>query len=270
MTPYPYRGPIYQTQLLSIPDIEGERPLTIYLPPGYESTADFYPVAYLFDGQNLFEDMGTPAGGWHLHSVLDERANAGLVVPIVIGIHHGPLRDEELCPWPAELDWDAKGDIFLDWLVEWLYPCVNKQFRVLEGSEHTMVGGSSLGGLLALYAFFRHSLIFGRAMAMSPSLWVGEGSIYDYVAEASIISSGARLYIDAGALEEDEEAWDESEEEIDESTPLEDSHAMATLLESKGFVEGYHFLWNPDPLGEHNEQSWYQRLPEAFSFLYDS
>ena len=206
-------GKVFSTNPVEIPGIEGERPLTLYLPPDYLlDPQQSYAIAYLFDGQNLYDRSEWPMG-WNLHYILDQRAAAGLEVPIVVGIHHGVNRDEELCPWPAEKGQTPRGDELLDWIVGQLHPELCEQLRIDDRPEMRMIGGSSLGGLLALYAGFRHSDFFGKVMSMSPSLWVGDGAVYDYIAEAAFLHNldFLRLYIDCGALEadEEEEAWSE-------------------------------------------------------------
>lgn len=217
-------GKVFNTHPLEIPGIEGERPLTLYLPPDYMGNLEReYAIAYLFDGQNLYDRSEWPLG-WNLHGILDERAAMGLEVPIVVGIHHGDNRDEELCPWPAEKGQTPRGDDLLDWIVETLHPQLVEQLRIDDRPEMRMIGGSSLGGLLALYAGFRHSDFFSKIMSMSPSLWVGNGAIYDYIANAAFLHNldSLRLYIDCGALEDDddEDTWSEdffSEEDADDS-----------------------------------------------------
>jgi len=333
-------GEVFSTHPLAIPGLEGERPLTLYLPPDYlldpEKT---YPVAYFFDGQNLYEGQDSGPPGWNLHNILDQRFAEGLEVPIAVGIHHGLNRDEELCPWPAEKGQTPRGDALLQWLVEDLHPQLVEQLRIDDRPEMRLVGGASLGGLLALYAGFSYSDFFGKVMAMSPSLWVGNGAIYDYIAEAAFLHNldFLKLYIDCGALEDDDdpEAWsdeyweesaddedaeDDADDNTDETTPtqtkstaafsvpnqtasdddasadnnednededepeeepeeedeeewdtdpLEDAEYLVEILEAKGFEDGEHFLWVPDPEGEHNEWHWSKRLPLALEWLFD-
>lgn len=319
-------GEVFSTHPLEIPGLEGERPLTLYLPPDYLLNPEkTYPVAYFFDGQNLYEGQDSGPPGWNLHSILDQRYAEGLEVPIAVGIHHGLNRDEELCPWPAEKGQTPRGDALLQWLVEELHPQLVEQLQIDDRPEMRLVGGSSLGGLLALYAGFSYSDFFGKVMAMSPSLWVGNGAIYDYIAEAAFLHNldFLKLYIDCGALEDDDdpeawsdEYWEDSEDEdnADETTsdettprqtksaaafsvpnqaasnddnededepdededdeewdtdPLEDAEYLIEILEAKGFEDGEHFLWVPDPEGEHNEWHWSKRLPLALAWLFE-
>lgn len=253
--PHVEAGRLHRSKAFEIPGLPGRHPLTIYLPPGYDRAARKYKVLYVFDGQNVFGDEGSFAGGWHLNHALDVRAAAGREVPVVVGIHHGPHRAEELTPWPVEEHQRAYGEALLDWTVGRLAEMVAEDVRILAGPEHTAIGGSSLGGLLALYGFFRHNEVFGQAMCMSPSLWVAEGKVFEYVAKARC-GGDPRIYLDCGAREA-------------EGIVIEHAQWMADLLERKGFVPGYHFMWRPDPHGAHNERHWRRRVPRALRYLYD-
>ena len=248
-------GRLHRSKAFEIPGLPGRHPLTIYLPPGYDADTRRYPVLYVFDGQNVFGDEGSFAGGWHLHHALDVRAAMGREVPLVVAIHHGPQRAEELTPWPVEPHQQAYGDALLDWVAGPLQAMVAEDLRCLVGPEHTAIGGASLGGLLALYAFFRHNTAFGKALVMSPSLWVAEGKIFAHVAEARC-AGDPRVYLDCGAREA-------------QGIVIEHAEWMADMLERKGFVPGYHTMWRPDLHGAHNERHWRRRLPRALRFLYD-
>lgn len=259
MSSVPPPGEVFTTQSFEIPGITGTRPLTIYLPPGYDETDTAYPVMYLFDGQNLYTDAGTLAGGWHLHTLLDKRAASGKTVPIVIGIHHGPRREEELCPWPTLPGSAAKGDLQIDWVSGWLRNRVKTRLRVLEGPENTTIGGSSLGGLLALYGLFRHQTIFGGAIVMSPALWVNRGEIFNYIGSIPMKES-TMIYLDCGGREGPEDLPYLAQQL---------TSFMADLLEVKARFPNRQLLWHPDPDGQHNEENWRKRLPQALEFLHD-
>ncbi|MEB3284540.1 MAG: alpha/beta hydrolase-fold protein [Candidatus Sericytochromatia bacterium] len=249
------QGRLHHSKAFEIPGVPGPHPLTVYLPPGYDQSHGRYPVAFIFDGQNVFGDHGSFAGGWHLDHALDLRAGAGRQVPIVIAIHHGPQRARELSPWPVEEGQEPLGNTFLEWVVGPLLQMVQEDLRVLDGPENTLIGGSSLGGLLALYGFFKHNDIFGKALVMSPSLWVAEGKIFEFVARARC-GGDPRIYLDCGAREA-------------EGIVIQHAEWMNDLLTRKGFFPGYHVLWRPDTHGAHNERHWRRRLPRAMRFLYD-
>lgn len=247
-------GHLHRSKAFRIPGMPGSHPLTVYLPPGYAHGHHHYPVAYMFDGQNLFGDAGSFSGGWHLHQVLDKLAHQGKRVPIVIGIHHGGAsRIEELAPWPAGRGKQGRLEPFLDWVTGPLARMVAEEMRILHGPEHTMVGGSSLGGLAALYAASTRPEVFGRSLVMSPSLWVHRGAIFDVVRQAHF-RHDTRIYLDCGGRES-------------HGTAMATAQRMAVLLEHKGLSQAQ-FMWRPDAKGAHNEKNWGRRLPKAMRFLY--
>jgi predicted alpha/beta superfamily hydrolase len=245
-------GRLHHSKAFEAPGVPGKRPLTVYLPPGYEHSRSRYPVAYFFDGQNLFGDAGSFSGGWHLHTALDELAAKGKQVPIVIGIHHGgATRGEELTPWGLSRGQNAHGDALLDWVTGPLQAMVAEEMRVLRGPEHTMIGGSSLGGLMALYAACRHPEAFGHCLAMSPSIWVQRGAILQVVRQTPL-RPDARVYLDCGGRE----------------PGFRQAEALAATLGMKGLREGDRLMWRPDAKGVHNERHWRRRLPKALRFFY--
>lgn len=249
------QGRLHLTRAYQIPGLKGGHRVTVYLPPGYDEGRQLYPVAYMFDGQNLYGDEGSFSGGWHLHHALNARYAEGKTVPIVMGIHHGgATRMEELSPWPVR-NGPGLADHLLDWIVGTLSVYASEDLRILKGPENTLLGGSSLGGLMALYGMFRHSDFFGNAMSMSPSLWVHNGEIFNYVAAAPI-TGNPRVYMDCGGREA-------------HGVAIEHAKLMVELLERKGFIRGKHILWKPDKGGAHTERCWRRRLPRALRYFYD-
>ncbi|MEB3220643.1 MAG: alpha/beta hydrolase-fold protein [Candidatus Sericytochromatia bacterium] len=257
MPPHP-RGHLHHTRAYVVPGLHGLRACTVYLPPGYHRDGGArYPVAYMFDGQNLFGDAGSFSGGWHLHTLLDERAAKGKPVPIVVGIHHGGAhRLEDLAPWGVGRGHHGRADALLDWIVGTLHRFVHEDLRVLPGPAHTLLGGSSLGGLAALYGWLRHPEVFGRVLAMSPSLWVHREGLRRMAAHARLHPE-ARVYLDAGGREMGGQA-------------LRDAARFAAVLAARGLSpEARQLMWRPDQRGAHNERAWRRRAPKALRFLYD-
>lgn len=251
-----HAGALYRTREYHVPGLHGTRGCTIYFPPDYfRATRELYPVAYMFDGQNLFHDAGSFSGGWHIHELMNERAAKGKQVPIVVGVHHGGAhRMEDLSPWGVGRGHRGHADALLDWMVGPLRRFVAEDLRILPGPEHTLVGGSSLGGLAALYAGFRHPDVFGRVLAMSPSLWVHRGALLDH-ARTAHLRRDTRIYIDAGGREG--------------AGMMDYAEGLARILEARGLVPGEGLMWRPDKRGSHNERNWQRRLPKAIRFLYD-
>ncbi len=109
-----------------------------------------------------------------------------------------------------------------------------------------------LGGLAAIYAHHRHAEVFGRVLAMSPSLWYADERIIAHVAEAPRPWK-SKIYVDAGAKEE--------------KGMLERCARLVEALAQKGYGEAELKL-RFDPQGSHCEAAWRARLPEALAFLF--
>lgn len=237
-------GPLRWTGLPEEPTVR------IYLPPGYDASDRAWPLAIMFDGQNVFDDEGSYRGGWQMHRLLDWRACRGQEAAIVVALETGGWsRASILSPW-------SLGDRTLEWIASWLVPAVRRELRVASGAESVLVGGSSLGGLLALYAFVTRPETFGRVMAMSPSLGLpgGRASPLLELVERSA-RSGGRVYVDAGARE------------CECTSIMHLSGTLAGTFERKGYRAGSDVLFVADPEGAHDEASWKRRLPAALDFL---
>jgi hypothetical protein len=283
------------SQALNIPGLVGARPMSLWLPPDFERASEAqrasWPLAVFFDGQNLFGDQGTLAGGWHMHQILKGRQADGKAVPVVLGIHHGPERDSEMSPFPPLPGITGKATAKLSWLVDWLLPQLKwsqiqnpldqNPFKLMlsPDPEQTLIGGSSLGGLLALYALFHYPQTFGKALVMSPALWPDRFAIFQDIMlcrphpKAKIYLDHGQKEIQAQDLKEDQDSGHTLREaeapRLDLGQLLfEQSQLMADLLEVLGFVPQNRLYWNPDPEGEHNERAWRRRLPVALDFLY--
>src|SRR5262249_9493321 len=120
---------------------------------------------------------------------------------IVVGVHHAEnARIAEYSPFPDRRAGGGEADAYLAFLVDSVKPRIDRSFRTRPEREQTAIVGSSMGGLVSLYAYFRFPWIFGRAGAMSPSIWFGQGAILDFIKEARTPPSG-RIYLDVGLHE---------------------------------------------------------------------
>jgi enterochelin esterase-like enzyme len=233
-----------------VPGLEGARLVRVYLPRGYDRGAP-HPVLYLFDGQNVFDDGPSYAGGWYTHQAVDGRATRARAAPIVVGIDHGhERRIAELTPFATEHH-PARFDALLAWLTDVLVPLVASRYRVVPGAVGAAVGGSSLGGLAAFYAHFRRPDAFGGVIAMSPSFWVARGRVFAWFA-GQPTPHPSRVYLDCGAREGR-------------------MHALAERMREALTARQYpasQLLYVSDPDGTHSEAAWRRRLPRALRFMY--
>lgn len=227
------------------PQLDNVRRLLVYLPPDYWRTDRRYPVLYFQDGQNLF-DRATGFGGqeWQADETLEALSAEGRPAIAVALDHGGEQRNQEYNPFPGW--WPARGEAYVDFLAATVKPLIDAQFRTKPDRGHTLIVGSSLGGLISLYAFFGRPEVFGAVGALSPALWPVHGAIYTFVRAAPLVEG--RIYLDHGTRE-------------NSARPLYD------LLTEKGYRARRHLKFVAEAGGEHTESAWARRLPGALRFL---
>ena len=222
-----------------------QRPLTIYLPPSYqENPLKHYPVMYLHDGQNLF-DPNMSFGGveWQVDETVDSMVRQGQMREvIVVGLGNTAARISEYTPTEDSYYGGGNGDAYLDFIQYEVMPYVDGSYRTLTGPESTLIGGSSLGGLISFYAAWTRSDVFGSAIAMSSSFWWDDEALTDDVFSYGGPLIDARFYIDSGT---------------DGATQ---TFTMRSALESQGYSHGVNLHHWHDPQGTHNEASWAARF----------
>jgi enterochelin esterase-like enzyme len=227
----------------------------VYVPSGDDVPRHERPVLYLFDGQNSWTDWGSYAGGWYAHEAAEKLVGSRtFLAPVVVGLEHGgDQRIDELSPWEMTPGRGGRAEHFFDWVVHHFMPHVQHTFGLPGGALHTVVGGSSMGGLAALWAHYRYSYAIGGAIAMSPAFAVGGKALFPFVESHSkpLIS---RVYIDCGGREGAGRMLAVAEE-------------MHHVLERKGYPEGG-LMWRPDLDAGHNEKAWRRRLPKALRFMF--
>lgn len=165
------------TAPLTMSALQRERPLRIYLPPGYATSTQRYPVLYMHDAQNLFDNATAYAGEWGIDEALNTLAVTHGLELIVVGIDNGgEQRMTELNPWDHEHFGKAEGDQYLAFLIEQVKPKIDAEYRTLPDSANTVIMGSSMGGLISHYAARQYPHVFGKAGIFSPSYWVSESA----------------------------------------------------------------------------------------------
>ena len=232
------------------PELRNRRTVDVYLPPSYAATRRRYPVVYMHDGQNLSDPSTAFAGTWNLVATLEGLAGEGLEA-IVVGVHNtGAARLAEYSPFRDTRHGGGAGPMYVRFLAETLKPRIDRRFRTQPGRDTTVIAGSSMGGLISVYAFFRHPRVFGRALAMSPALWFGDRRIFGFIETAR--PPRGRIYADVGTGEGQE--------------ALDDSRRMHRLLVAQGYSAGL-LRYLEAGRASHSESEWARRLPDALRFL---
>jgi enterochelin esterase-like enzyme len=271
-----------------------ERTVRVYLPPGYASSSSAFPVLYLQDAQQLFAPGWF--GDWRVDETVDSLVAAGRSRGlIVVGIDNGARRWDEYSPWVNHRmrDWidsawakpveGGEGDAYLGFVASRLKPMIDGRYRTLPDREHTGIGGSSMGGLISLYAGLAHADIFSRVMAMSSAIWFADDSgawlarnklLADIRARsaAGSLPRDVRFYLDVGTAERSRDVEpnviDGAHQPV--SYPrayLDGTQAVASALKAGGVPDSNLKLVVGEGAG-HNEKAWASRLPGALLWLY--
>ncbi len=247
------------------PQLGNRRDLLVYLPRTYTAGQQRYPVLYMHDGQNLFDAATSYAGEWCVDETLEELAGQGIEA-IVVGIPNiGARRYQEYIPFSSPDLPDAEGDLYVAFIADTVKPLIDRSFRTQPDREHTGIMGSSLGGLISLYAFFKRPEIFGLVGAVSPSLRWGNKGIFRFVEDAAFVPG--RVYMDVGTAEGSKPAADTPGRPSSPEGYVQQVRDMNALLERKGYRPGKDLLYVEEEGGIHHESAWGRRLPAALRFL---
>jgi metallo-beta-lactamase class B len=232
-----------------IPQLNRNRRVWIYLPKNYAQSGKTYPVVYLNDGQNLFNEQTAAFGEWGVDECMDSLQNQISKEAIIVGIDHGgDKRMTEYNPYDHPQFGKGEGKAYVDFLANTLKPFIDSKYRTKKGADYTMIGGSSMGADISLYAVFEYPNVFGGAFIFSPAFWVTP-SLYE---AATHFNSEAmpKFYFYAGGKES--------------TTMVSDMEKMVGILQLKSRVQ---IRKSINPLGQHQEQSWRAEFPDAYRWL---
>ena len=237
---------------VAIPQLSGsfQRNVYLYLPDSYEELSEKrYPVMYMLDGHNVFFDSDATYGkSWGMYDYLNS-TNKQLIVVAVECNHEGNRRLQEYSPFNFDNSTlgriKGRGRISMNWLVSTLKPYIDKNYRTLPDRKNTVLCGSSMGGLMALYGVCAYNHIFQRAACLSPSLWLNPGKVLEMVARSNI-NRDTCIYMDYG-----------SEEMFNHVANAESLISSAHLLLTKRVNLALRVV----PGGTHSEASWERQIP---------
>lgn len=237
----------------NIPQLKRRRRISVLLPYNYHETDRSYPVLYLQDGQNLFEEKNA-YGTWGVDKSLARLSEIGRGDLIVVAIDHGGRdRIREFSPYPNNNWGTGLGREYVRFLVETLKPYIDQNFRTLADREHTGVGGSSLGGLISIYAglMFPHS--FSKLMVFSPSLWAAQKIFFEPI--RFFVPVPTKIYLYGGGKEG--------------ANMVDNISRFRETVARRGFDNKIiDFNVQIDPHGKHTEGRWGHEFPKAAEWLF--
>jgi predicted alpha/beta superfamily hydrolase len=231
-----------------IPQLKRTRRIWIYLPPDYANSKKRYGVLYMHDGQNLFDNATSYSGEWGVDEYLDSIFKKGKKEVIVVGIDNGlNKRMNEYNPWEFQNFGKGEGDQYVDFLVKNLKLFIDKHYRTLKNKSNTFIAGSSMGGLISLYAVLKYPQVYGGAGIFSPAFWTASGIDSTVIADAKKVNS--KLFFYAGGKEGDSMLPDmrRIEKEIKERS--------ASQIKEK-----------IDEYAHHNEAAWRKYFPDFYEW----
>lgn len=241
------------SEKFEIPQLNTTRRVWIYLPKDYATSSKKYPVMYLQDGQNLFDDATSYAGEWGIDETLNQIFDKSHQSVIVVGIDNGAeKRMDELSPFKNEKYGGGKGDLYVDFIVKTLKPYIDKNYTTLPDQKNTTIGGSSLGALISVYAAVKYPEVFGKVLAFSSAFWFNAKELNDYIVKSNANLKAQKYYFVQGKHE-------------DEGMEAETQKVIQNL-EAKQLNPKEVFL-KIDEDGKHNEAYWRREFEAAFYWL---
>lgn len=253
------------------------RNVEVWLPPDYaRDRATRYPVLYLHDGQNVFNPATSYIGvDWAVDEVMTRLIAERRVRPaIVVAVWNTPARFYEYMPRRA-LDFlpdsikaipqaraqtdSVRSDQYLRFLVEELKPMIDRAYRTRPERASTFVMGSSMGGLISLYALTQHPTVFGGAACVSTHWPIGDGATLAWAREALVTRRAPspathRLWFDHGTATLDS-LYAPHQQRVD------------SLMRAAGFTHGRNWVTKVYPGADHSERAWRARVEEPIVFL---
>ncbi len=244
----------FLSENFSIPQLNTTRRIWIYLPPNYATSTKKYPVIYMQDAQNLFNDATSFSGEWKIDETLNQLFAEGNPDAIVVGIENGGAeRLNEYSPWKNDKYGGGKGDAYTEFLAKTLKPFIDKNYRTLPQAKNTALIGSSMGGLISFYAGLKYPEKFGKLGIFSPSFWFDFKDLNFFVNKNSKKLKHTKFYFLAGKKESE--------------NMVSDIEKVIPVLIKKG-VPKENIKTKFDEDGTHSESYWSREFGAAYLWLF--
>lgn len=235
-----------------MPQLNKKRKIWALLPHDYETSNESYPVMYLQDAQNLFNEKAK-YGNWEIDKKLAVMSEYKIGKIIIIAIEHAEQdRIKEYNVGKTVLG-VGQGKKYIRFITDTLKPYIDKRFRTKPEREFTGIGGSSMGGLVSIFSGLMYPEVYGKLMIFSPSLWVVPKMDFSH---SDFSEPGdTKIYLYAGG--------DESATMIQHVRKFKKS-----LLQNEAVAENMKIKLSINMLGKHNEIYWSDEFPKAIEWLF--
>ena len=244
-------------------ELEKEKRIYLYLPQSYSVSDKSYPVLYMHDGQNLFDEKTAYLNSsWDIIDSCYE--NPDMPEIIIVGIESDADRSDELAPYKFTYqngkEAGGKADLYLSFIASSVKPYIDQNFRTLKSPENTGIMGSSFGGVNSTYAAFTYGAYFTRFGCVSNAFYFG--GFFDrlkLLAKDSDLHNVKKFYMDVGTTETESKNINE--------LYLETNKEMYEILKEK--IDESHIQYNIIDGGVHHESAWKKRFPDIIKFLFN-
>lgn len=224
------------------------RDIIVWLPPHYQqNTNKHYPVLYMHDGQNIIDPQTSSFKvDWSVDETLTRLITEEKVpAMIVVGMSSTENRTAEYSP-------GADGEAYMSFVVNKVKPLIDKTYRTKSTREHTLIGGSSMGGIVSLMLAWQYNDTFSKALCMSPAFKIEQLDYVSTIADYQGPKKAIKIYIDNGGVGLEQRL----QPGIDD---------MMLALKQQGYEN--EMFWVHDKNAKHTETAWAKRLPEALVWL---
>ena len=238
----------------AIPQLNTTRKVWLYLPPDYNTSAKNYPVLYMQDGQNLFDNATSFSGEWQVDETLNTLFANGDYGAIVVGIDNGGSeRLNEYSPWVNAQYGGGDGDDYMAFLANTLKPYIDSNYRTRPEPAMNALIGSSMGALIATYGACEFPDTFRKVGSMSPAYWFAINDFNNYIINGAFNLQLHRMYFVAGTTESE--------------SMMNDVYVIRNGLFGRGLSQE-NALTKFDNFGQHNENYWKGEFAAMYQWLF--
>jgi metallo-beta-lactamase class B len=206
----------------------------------------------MHDAQNLFDDALSFSGEWGIDESMRDLMLSGDPGAIIVGIDNSAQRLDEYSPWVNPSYGGGEGEAYVDFIKNTLKPYVDLNYRTLTDASNTAIAGSSMGGIISLYATVKYPQTFAKAGIFSPAYWFARDSLFSWVSSQTI-PSNVRIYTVAGTNES--------------SSMISNINGLKTRLLQAGALDSNMLVVNRAD-GAHSEWFWKREFPAAYQWLF--
>jgi predicted alpha/beta superfamily hydrolase len=239
-----------------MPQLNRNRKIWLYLPPDYYTTTKTYPVLYMQDGQNLFDNATSFSGEWQVDETLNTLFQQGNYGAIVVGIDNGGSeRLNEYSPWNNPSFGGGQGDLYSQFVAETLKPYIDLNYRTKPEAQFNAVLGSSMGALISSYIGAKYPSIFEKVGNFSSAYWFAKPQLINYINTSTQNYINSRMYFVAGLNES--------------TTMVGNNNEVKDAFQSKQLATS-NTLTKYDNYGTHTESYWRGEFAAAYLWLFQN